>query len=591
MQNAKDSSSDRTARLYRLFSYILMGGLMLLTLLAIIKSIFVSFDIDEGYAIAQSYRLLVDDRMVADLWEPHQFSSWAATLFMWPFLRITGGDTTGIIIYLRIAGSLIHLLIGIWFFCAARSRFGSFAGALIALIHVNFLPKWVSIPEFEILHYWAVCIIFLALLTWTENAEKKIWLPIAGTAFFATLLSYPTMVILYPFYVAALWLLYKATIKEKFLALLYFTLPAALLGFGFLGYLLSYQSIPAFIQNIKYILMDDSHSVSLLDRGMDYCMELLRFLPQLLLYLAISFAANLGIWGIRGLFTKEKRKIDVRLWILYTLLIAVGLFSVTQIVVSFLGEANQFYLYFRFLVIAILGIVSTFLCVQKDLRYLLLGILPGLASVLASAAITNMSFEIALAKIYIAVMATCFLVCLLIKENYDRNKVCKSITIGAALLFLMGLLVCKLLLVRATGCIAISVKMHMDPVHYGPVAGILAEEKLAAHFNHCIPILQENITDEDRLLYFGCENIFYLASDATIATPSVQGTAVFNEMYLHYYEEHPDKLPNVVVIDKTFETNPVYRYAPQNYIMADWIRTEFADATVVETDYLTILRK
>lgn len=45
--------------------------MILLSLLAILKSIYISFDIDEGYAIAQSYRLLKGDRLIAEMWEPH----------------------------------------------------------------------------------------------------------------------------------------------------------------------------------------------------------------------------------------------------------------------------------------------------------------------------------------------------------------------------------------------------------------------------------------------------------------------------------------------------------------------------------------
>ena len=106
-----------------------------------------------------------------------------------------------------------------------------------------------------------------------------------------------------------------------------------------------------------------------------------------------------------------------------------------------------------------------------------------------------------------------------------------------------------------------------------------------------IPLITENITETDRVLYFGCENIYYMVSGATIATPSVQGTTVFNEMFLSYYAEHPDKVPNVVIIDKAFIDNPRYQYHKENQFMLDWIEEEFKDAEVVETGYVTILRR
>lgn len=152
--------------------HIVNTVLVLLSVLAIIKSILISFDIDEGYAIAQSYRLIKGERLFDQMWEPHQLSAFFSAIFMFPFLTITG-NTTGIIIYLRIIGSLIHLLIGFWFYYAAKQQFNSSASLLIALIHINFLPKWVSIPEFEVMHYWSVCILFLALHFWNKNKQKK----------------------------------------------------------------------------------------------------------------------------------------------------------------------------------------------------------------------------------------------------------------------------------------------------------------------------------------------------------------------------------------------------------------------------------
>ena len=255
-----------------------------------------------------------------------------------------------------------------------------------------------------------------------------------------------------------------------------------------------------------------------------------------------------------------------------------------------MGDVNQFFLYFRFLMITLLGIAATLYCRNKCRKYLLLGILPGIIGVFASASITNMTFEIALARIYIAVMASAFIICTVIQDRYSDDQIIKSACLGTTVLFTLGLLVCKLLLLRVTGCIPVSIKMDMALVTKGPVAGILVDVDLAAQYNENIDFIQAYTSENDNLLYFGCENIYYMASDAEIATPSTQGTAVFNEMYLMYYDEHPEKIPNVVIIDKNFSTNPYYNYSPQNQIVLDWIMDEFADAEITETEYLIIMR-
>ncbi len=565
--------------------------LVLLSLFAVLKSIFISFDIDEGYAIAQSYRLATGSRLLTEMWEPHQFSAFFSAIFMLPFLAVTGGDTTGIVIYLRVIGSLIHLLIGVGFFIAARKQFNTSVGLLIALIHMNFLPKWVSSPEFEIQHYWSVCVIFLALYFWNRSKQHNGFLLLASVALWIAIMSYPTMVILYPVYIVAIASCTKKDRKRIGSAIIWFTLPMLVIGVAFIGYLFSYMTLPELLENLSCILMDESHSVSLAQRCKEYFYEIADFAGQLLLYLAGSFMITICIrkyFSLKGkdCLSSPKEKIPV------LLLLAILLLSVNHMVSSLLGDTNQFYLYFRFLVIVLFGFLCFLLSKEETREYFYFGIVPGIFSVLASAAITNMTFEIALARIYIAVIATCFIAASLLLTSYRQDRLFQGLMYGTAVLFLLSLLVCKLLLVRVTGCIPISVKMHMTPVTSGPAAGLLLKEELAQTYNENTAFIRDNVADTDKLLYFGCENIYYLVTNADIATPSTQGTSVFNEMYLAYYEKHPEKLPNVVILDKSFETNPEYNYSMQNHtIVLDWILEEFADAKKLETDNLILLRR
>ena len=160
------------------------------------------------------------------------------------------------------------------------------------------------------------------------------------------------------------------------------------------------------------------------------------------------------------------------------------------------------------------------------------------------------------------------------------------------LVFLSGLLVSKLILVRFTGCIPATIKAPFEQVADGPAKGILVREEIAWQFNDNYRVMNESLKSGDKLLYFGCENLYYLFVEGIIfATPSVQGTTVFDEVFLRYYEEHPERMPNVVIIDKLFPQNPYYRYSEKNIILEEWIAEEFADAEVTESDCFIILRK
>lgn len=572
--------------------YIVYFFLLFLSLLAVVKSLFTGFDIDESYAVAQAYRLITGDRLFYEMWEPHQLSAFGSAIFMAPFLAVTGGDTTGIVLYLRIVGTVIHLLIGGWFFCEAKDRFGRGTGVLVFLIYMNFLPKWITLPEFEIMQYWSVCVIFLALLRWNRR-QSPIYLLISGLAFCVLCSTYPTMIVLY--FVYAYYVLRPGNTPSQiqWKSLLWLTLPIALVGGVFLLYLSSYMTLSDFLENVSCILADDSHSVSLAVRGEYYIEELGQFGEMLLGYLPAALLAvllfYLPTWRKMGRSIKQKSfRNTLILQCLQCLTVA---FILRHALDSFAGGVNQFYLYFRFLLIVLLGTAGYLMHKTECREYFWLGILPGLTGWLASTAITNMTSEIALARVYVGVMATCFVMGELLRDRYRKEKLLKAVSFCTAASFILGLLICKLLLIRITGCLPVSVKMNLSLVTEGPAAGLYVEQELAEQYNVNFPLIDRYIEESDCFLYFGCENIYYMKAGARIASPSTQGTTVFDEIFLRYYELHPDRIPNVVIIDKTFESNPYYNYSYKNAVVLEWIEENFQDAERVETEYFIILRK
>lgn len=611
--------------------------LVTLTVLGVVKTCFVGFDVDEAYAVAQSYRLSVGDHMFSEMWEPHQMSAFGSAIFMLPFLLITGGNTTGIVLYLRIVGSIIHLLIGWWFYKIAKKNFHTSYALLIMLAHVNFLPKWLVLPEFEIMQYWAVCILFLSLFTWKEKTcdlsvgtdsgkgqkektRKKFvrwdkadgWLVLAGAALFMAMMTYPTMILLYPVYVAGLFSLKGNKVKEKWRSVLIFTGTTFFIGVLFLIYLRSYMTVEEFLRYVSNIFMDESHGEPLAIRFKHYRKDwgiFLKEMPAFIMWAAI----DTGIVGFIEFVVKKisnymkqkkakeaddnasrEKQSFARIVLKYFLIFLIlwfGVFVGEHILGSLLYDKNQFYMYFRFLFATVVGVVCFAISAKKNSQYFWFGIMPGFVGVIASVLVTNMSLEISVARTYIGVMATLFIVGNVIKERFDKVVAVKVAGYIVVCAFIGGLVISKLLLVRVTGCLPVTVKMEMDWVKEGPVAGLLIDDELAAQYNENISMIEQYVDADDNLLYFGCENIYYLVSGANLAAPSVQGTTVFNEIFLKYYEEHPERTPNVVIIDKEFELNPVYNYSEQNNIMKEWIEDEFSNAKVTETTYFIILER
>lgn len=583
--------------------------LLALTVLGVIKSVFVGFDIDEAYAVTQSYRLVKGDHMFSEMWEPHQMSAFALVPFIALYLFITGGKTVGIVLYLRIVGSIIHLLLGFWMYGVARKKFGATLAWMIFFAHANFLPKWITLAEFEVMQYWAVCILFLGLLTWYENAVSEkgrdIWLVLSGAALFVAMMTYPTMVLLYPAYVLFFISVKQMSLKKRIRSILIFTGTTFGIGVIFLISLATYMSPDEFLHYVSCIFMDKSHSEPFATRFLYFQNDWKLFWEEaansviwilidvLIIGLADILYCKFAQKETMGALASQKSR-----WMYYAVRFGIILgiswlivLSANHIWGSLFLDKNQFYLYFRFLFVAIFGLLIAFANRKENRKYLLLGLLPGVIGVVASALLTNMSLEITMARMYIAVIATFFIAFEVLKEKANKDSIIKAAAYAFMLLFIVGLVVSKLVLVRVTGCMPVTVRMKMEWVKEGPAAGLLVDDDLAWQYNENIPLIKENVSKGDNLLYFGCENIYYLVTKAGIATPSVQGTTVFNDMFLQYYEDHPERIPNVVMIDKTFGTTEAYHYNQENQIMLDWIEENFTDAQVTETEYLIILRK
>lgn len=561
-------------------------GLVVMSVFAIVKTLFIGFDIDEAYAVAQSYRLATGDKMFLHMWEPHQMSAFGSAVFILPFLWVTGGNTVGIVLYLRIVGTILHLALGCWLYKAARTRFGHTCSLLLVLAHVNFLPKWVALPEFELMQYWGVLIAFLSLLTYVQTHRYQ-YMWFAGSGLFLTLMTYPTMILLYPVYLVGICALSDKNPKERFRACIHFTAAPALLGLLFLIYLRSYMTFSEFSNYLSMIFMDKSHSVSVAFRFSEYGKEL----GQLLLDLATCLPFALVLTGITiGITRLIKKHNAANYWFLFLLYVLVVLLF-RHVWGSLLSDENQFYLYFRYVFIVVIGLRACALIKDQWEPYLYLAILPGVVGVLASALLTNMSLEISFARIYIGVIGTLFILFELVTNHWKEETLIKAVSYGTLAFFLCGLLVSKLVLVRVTGCIPVTVRMPLGQITEGPAKGISVHKDLAAQINENVPVIVEYVGNDDTLLYFGCENLYYLVTDATIATPSVQGTTVFDEVFLEYYKMHSDRMPNVVIVDKNFEKNPDYRYQYENHIVLDWIEEEFRDAECIETNNLMIYRK
>lgn len=583
-----------------------------LTLLSFIKGIWISLDIDESYAVALGYRLARGDRLVSDMWEPHQFSAFLAALFTAPYVWIRG-NTDYLVIYLRIVGVLIHAGLGLVLYKQLHRTFDKFLAFSIMLLHLNFLPKWVQMPEFELIHYWCLLSIFLLLYTYFNDRRHRIIFPfLGGVILTVSMLCYPTMILLYPFYICGICVLerqyYDSRGRKAWKSALIFSLGALSAGIGVLGYLFSYMSFAEFRRNVSYIFLDTSHGIYTMEEKWSMYLEQLQeqglvYLTYLLwsvvIIIILYLVYRIGIRTHRQQIMERELVIDSAGTIILMMMLMIGiLMQADAIYETLFKDKNQFYLQVRYIAILLPAIVLGIRYHRRMAVWLFLCVIPGFVSIPAVLLVTNMDTNVTYAKAFIGVLGSFLIFYQYGKETIKKVFLKKSFLVlqyAAGGMVLAGLFVCRLLLIRVTGCLPITILAPLEKMQDGPDAGIYVLADTAKVWNDSYRELDQYLSEDDKLLYIGAENLVYVKTETLAATPSTQGTAVYNEMYLYYYEEYPERLPDVVVFDKTFKENPAYAISfslsLQSKVFFDWILENYGNDQIIETEYLIILRK
>ena len=579
---------------------IIQVGIIVLTVIGYIKGIFISLDIDESYAVAQSYRLAIGEHLFADMWESHQLSAFLSAIFIKGYL-VAFQTTDYLVIYLRIVGMLIHVGFGVWLYRSLKGKFSGSFIFLLVFLHLNFFPKWVQMPEFELMHYWFLLAIFLLMYSYFVGLKGYWWQPfLTGVCLVGSMMSYPTLILLYPIYLIGLCVLERQQKGRKILrSSLWLTLGAAVSGVAFLGYLFSYQTWEEFLRNISYVFMDESHTTyTMAEKWSMYAGQTKELWETYFESLVLSAVIVAIVGGMMLVLSKLKRNAagslpvgkKVELAFLSILVFAAVILQKEHMVGCLLEDQNQFYMQVRY-VAAILPAVYLGIRYHKKMAvYFWLCVMPALVSLPAVLLITNMNVNVTCSRAVLGIWGSLLMLFVYLREEIqERELVGKLLTYGLALSLLAGFFVCRVILIRVTGCLPVTVMAPKEKMEYGPEKGIYILDEQAQIWNQNYSILKEILEEDDRLLYIGAENLIYPAVGCTLSTPSTQGTTVFNEMFFRYYEEHPGKLPSIVVIDKTFGTNSAYSLFSDTEMIMEWLAENYPDARVQETSYMIIM--
>lgn len=558
------------------FSSIFIGLLWCLVFLTAAKILFVGYDIDEQYAVTMSYRLLQGDFPVLTMWEPHQTSGFAAALFMLPFLKLTG-STTGIVLYLRFCGLLLHSLVTFFLYRLLSVRLSKHTSLLLCAISFFSLPKLMFLPEFSNLQLWFLFLLIFCFLAYYQTGKKRPLPYLAGAGFFLAMevLTYPSTILIFP---VCLILLFQNRTSGKgfWKELALFLLPCMVSAGIFLGILLSKMSVATLLRLIPVVASDGSHSASLAERLSSNITSLGKLGCFFLLYAAIT---AILYYSMRWVQKQAKPEI---LFLCCTLL--------GQVLLWIFGNFYPNYPSAEYFFVPLIGVLlwgthkfqkakfSKKEVPDRSLIFSFFVLLPFVAF-LGIVLFTNHPLMVSAPFLSPCVIG---LLLLYARKEPVHPKGTTTVFQKTLLLWVLVLLFGKCYLIRTTGGVHYTCFDSLSLMRQGPAAGILADTETVCQYRDTYALVQEVLPAGARVFYAGSSNDLYLMQDLEICSPSTISSPTFDEKIDLYFTENPSKEPEYVVCDTGLLSNPYF---------VSYLEAHCEDAPLAENDYVLIYRQ
>ena len=193
--------------------------------------------------------------MFEQMWEPHQTSIFFTDFFMWIYHFLVP-SYTGVMLYLQIIGTVFFAIIAILLYKILKNITGSDTAHFAAMFFIMFRAKMSPFPDFANLQIAFSTLLFLCLISFIREQQKKGYLCLAAIFLCLEILSYPSCLLAW--FAAVLILFLKTKDRRKNIGL--FTGICALFGGIYVGYFICRTGPRSFFRNLSNIVYSDSHS-------------------------------------------------------------------------------------------------------------------------------------------------------------------------------------------------------------------------------------------------------------------------------------------------------------------------------------------
>ncbi len=552
-----------------------------------IKSIFVGADIDESYGVTLGYRLIQGDRLLWDMWEPHQTSAIFTALFMRLILFFTGGSLRYITILLRVCFFLIQCIITLYLYKTFKEclpHLSKWEWILFAMVYYITTPKCNYVPEYSNLHMWFSTLLVLFGMQYycsaSRNRGKVVYLVLAGVCMACDVLSYPGMVLLFPF-CGGFILLKEQSVKEKGKALAAFVLPCVIGAAVFLGYILSYMSLQQIQMVLPCILGDGSHRMTVVEKIL-YWLKGFGELFAMIAGCGLVALIPLGVqeW-LRGRKDNALKRDVLSQWLIWWFVVQI----LFQMICWMDSDYNSGYPQIAYVAVPLFGWI-VWLRSKVRSRIGICFIAFSLVNYIALNIFSN--WEPTCLNVYLVLGLLGGFLCYRQYWKERLGEVYKRIIQTLCVLFILMEVFGRCLLVIGgdDGCKMLYQVRGISKE--GVRGGIFTSYMNAYRYNDDYDRFSEIVSVGSMVLYLGPSQFYYMLGDCRIGAPTTISTPEYDESLKLYYELHPERMPDVVVMESCY--GDVSYFGENDYIF-EWIEQEFVPTQVEDYPYVRVYRR
>lgn len=456
---------------------------------------------------------------------------------------------------------------------------------ITAFLAASFLAisnaKTYVILDFSNMQTYSVILLFCCLIRYLNNQRYKKWLILSALCQCLSVLSYPSCLLLYLIAIGILLVTSDTRLKDCLL----FSAICGILGISYVAFFGFSLGWPKFLFYIREILAgDSSHAISMTSKIVGY-ENVVGYITEIKrLFLLYSSCAILScliallIWFVRGKQAISKKKL-LQYWgaAFFTLL---GLFDLLCILIVY----DDFVWTEGYFPLTLLGIILLRYCSKAEKRIFWMGTCLGIGCMSAVLLLTNLSFATAMTYMLLGVAVT-FVPIIRGLQAIGWNPLIPLYAFLALVLFRNFYTFVPMSIYFKT---IFSVE---NIVKSGPAMGIISDYMGPYIMNSDIQEWPQHVQPGDRLLIVSESGVVstlpYLYEDVEICAASTICTPTYDENLLRYWEQNPDKLPNVAVVDCWFGHLNVDE---DSWIM-QWIYEEFGADSYEDGTYQRYYRK